>query len=76
MLRNASYSVNGANSQPQDDPLYSVIGSAHYTELPSRSNPMPYYQEIQTDRVAPATTYDIPAKALPESGPKEDGEST
>ena len=64
---NASYStVNEANHQAQQDPLYAMIDdqdSAHYTE-PPRDTHLPYYQEIQTDGKAAATAYKIPAGAL------------
>ena len=63
---NASYSVNQANHQAQQDPLYAVIDdqdSAHYTE-PPRGTHLPYYQEIQTDGMEAATAFKIPARAL------------
>lgn len=63
--------VNVANPQTQEDPLYSVIDSqdiARYTE-PPRGNHV-----IQTDRAAAATAYEIPVRALPKAGPRQQQE--
>lgn len=72
---NTSYGMNEPNPQTQQDPLYSVIDdqdSAHYTELPGSTH-MPYYQEIQTDRVAAATAYEIPVQGMAKAGQQPGG---
>ena len=68
MQTNTSYSVNQANQQAhQHDPLYAVIDDQ--TE-PPRGTHMPYYQEIQIDKMAAATVYE---RALANAGQQPGG---